>query len=237
MKTYVCEDFEIQYQEVLEELVKKSVEIYNNRIEYIKKLFSSSSKEIGKIKAIFFTNREDFVNYIKTVSNGQTPPNWATGCFYNGEIQQLIEEKNEAEILTKAHILLHETIHLYIQKSIYEKYNIKRIIWFDESLAGFLDGHIANRSKSNLEKIVKKLITISKNFDMNILNDWDKMFTKEYNAYEIFMLVGKYIVENNLDSDYVELIKINPAKIKEIGKTVLHHAIEYAKINYVKEKI
>ena len=235
MKAYLCEDFEIQYQSGLEELVKKSVEIYNSRIEYVQKLFNCSSKEVGKIKVSFFTNRDDFVNYIKTVSNGQTPPNWATGCFYNGEIQQLVEEKNETEILVRAHTLLHETIHLYIQKTIYEKYGIERIIWFDESLAGFLDGHIENRSKSNLEKIVKNLIAISKNFDINILNDWDKMFTEEYNAYEIFMFVGKYIVENNLDKKYIELIKTDPSKIKEIGKTILHPAIEYAKINLGKE--
>lgn len=234
MKTYVCEDFEIQYQLGLEELVKKSAEIYNSRIGYIKKLFNCSSKEIGKIKGAFFTRREDFVNYIKKISNNQTPPDWATGCFYNGEIQQLIEEKNEAEILVRAHTLLHETIHLYIQKSIYEKHNIERIVWFDESLAGFLDGHIENRSKNNLVKTVKSLIKVSKNFDMNILNDWDKMFTEDYNAYEMFMFVGKYIIENGLDSVYVDLIKTNPAKIKEIGKTILHSAIEYAKINLVK---
>ena len=27
---------------------------------------------------------------------------------------------------------------------------------------------------------------------MNSLNDWNKMFTEDYNAYEMFMLVGKY---------------------------------------------
>ena len=119
MKTYVSDDFEILYQSGLEELVKRSVDIYNSRIEYVQKLFNCSSKVVGKIKVIFFTNRDDFVNYIKKVSNGQTPPNWATGCFYNEEIQQLIEEENETEILVRAHTLLHETIHLYIQKTIY----------------------------------------------------------------------------------------------------------------------
>jgi len=40
-------------------------------------------------------------------------------------------------------------------------------------------------------------------------------------------VIGKYLFENNLDKDYIELLKINPEEIRKEGKSILKKAIEY----------
>jgi hypothetical protein len=80
------------------------------------KIFNCKENEISILKASFFVKREGFEEYIKKVSKGHTPPSWATGCFYNGEIQVLVNLDNP-EI--KMHTLAHETMHVFFEKTIY----------------------------------------------------------------------------------------------------------------------
>ena len=116
MKVLNTGQFEIYYQHGLEDFVDKSIKIFDKRYEMLKCLFDDNCEQVEKLKASFFTKREDFENYIKMVSGGITPPNWATGCFYNGEIQTLLNLENIKDVEDKVYTLSHETAHLYIQK-------------------------------------------------------------------------------------------------------------------------
>ncbi|MBE5745957.1 MAG: hypothetical protein E7359_01535 [Clostridiales bacterium] len=226
MKELVTDRFVINFQEGLEGFIKNSLKIVEQQMPLLEKLFLSEVTEVEKLKASFFITRKDFVEYIKSISNGRTPPEWATGCFYNGEIQTLLNINNEEDMKYKIYTLTHEMVHLYIQKLVYEKYKIDRIRWFDESYASYIGGHIKNMTKQKLQTICEQLKTFSQ-FDLNILDDIKKVRTTEYDGYNMFLVIGKYLFENNLDKDYIELLKINPEEIRKEGKSILKKAIEY----------
>lgn len=116
--------------------------------------------------------------------------------------------------------------HLYIENTIYSKYNIDRIRWFDESYAGFLDGHMKNRINKQFREICLELKRLG-NFDMNSIDDVNDVITKNYNGYNMFRIIGKYIFENDLAKKYLDLLKNNPSTIREIGKDILPKAIKY----------
>lgn len=221
MKELITNNFIIEYQDGLESFIKDSLNIFDLNFPLIKETFNCNIKEIGKLKAYFFTQRNDFVEYIKFVSDGYTPPSWVTGCFYNGEIQTLVEVDSK-----KIYTLTHEMVHLYIQKLIYDKYNIDRIRWFDESYASYLDGHIKNKTLNELKSICLKLKSLH-DFDVNILDNVENIKTNSYNGYDIFLIVGKYIFENKLAKKYIEIIKTDFKKIREIGSTILTKSIKF----------
>lgn len=229
MEIFENENFIINYTKELENFVEKSVIIASDKKKIICEILNCENNAIGKLKASFFTDRESFTDYIRNVSDGATPPEWATGCFYNGEIQTLVNMNNRDDLQYKTYTLAHEMIHLYIEKFIYQKYKLDRIRWFDESYASFLDGHIENRTKEQLKSTCLELEKICNDFDMNKLNNVKKVKTKNYNGYDMFLIIGKYIFENNLAKKYIELLKTNPKEIIKIGKTILADAVKYGK--------
>lgn len=225
MKEIVTNRFIIKYHEQLEEFIKKSLKLVDDRLSLVNFIFEED-EGVGKLKASFFTEREDFVNYIKSIANGHEPPSWATGCFYNNEIQTLVNINIEKDVNKKIHTLTHEMVHLYMQNLIYNKYKIARIRWFDESYACYIDGQRIKINKQELKQICENLKQLG-DFDMNVLDDVSNVKTNNYNGYDMFLLIGKYIFENNLEKQYVNDLITNPKKIREIGKTILTKAIEY----------
>ena len=226
MKEIITDRFAINFQKGLEDFVANSLNIAELKMPILNDLFGENAEFVGKLKASFFTERKDFVEYIKSISNGKTPPEWATGCFYNGEIQTLLNMKNKEDMKYKIHTLTHEMTHLYIQKLVYEKHRIDRIRWFDESYASFVDGHICNRTKEELQSICEQLKLLG-HFDLNILDNINKVRTKEYDGYDMFLIVGKYIFENDLSKKYLDLIKTEPEELRKEGRSILGKSIQY----------
>lgn len=226
MKQLKTKDFIIDYDENLQNFIEKTVKHAESKKKEFYRIFDCKDYDIDILHASFFINREDFVEYIKSISNGQTPPSWATGCFYNGEIQVLVDLKNP-EI--KMNTLAHETMHLFFDKTIYKKYNIDRVNWLDESFAVYLDGHPDDITNEELTRIIEYLSKISNGFDMRVLEDYNKVKTKEYNGYDMFNIIGKYIFETKQEQKFIELIKRNRNKVLEIGKHILQDAIDYFK--------
>ncbi len=226
MKELVTKKFILSYQDGLDDFIERSLKIVDERMPLIDSLFDCNEDTTGQLKASFFTKREDFVEYIKSISGEKNFPTWVTGCFYNGEIQTLININDEDDVKFKTHTLTHEMVHLYIENTIYSKYNIDRIRWFDESYAGYLDGHMENRTNEQLKELCLELKMLG-NFDMNSLDDVNDVITKSYNGYNMFRIIGKYIFENDLAKKYLDLLKNNPSAIREIGKDILPKAIEY----------
>ncbi len=223
------ENFVLNYQDELQGFILTSLDIFESKKSIITDLFGSELTE--KIKASFFTDRAAFLDYIKSISNGRTPPSWATGCFYNGEIQTLVNLNSEADFASKEHTLTHEMVHLYFEKLIYQKYKLDRVRWLDESFAGFLDGHNDNITQAELSTLFEKLSSL-KDFDVNILDDIKKVRTESYNGYDMFTLVGIFIFENHLEKQYLSLLKTSPKDIRKLGKEIMSSAI-----NYLKQKI
>ncbi len=226
MKQIETKNFILNYQNELENFIQDSLSIFEQKKSLITNLFDNELKE--KIKASFFVNRKDFVDYIKKISGGCEPPDWATGCFYNNEIQILIDVNNPNEVEFEKHTLTHELVHLYFNNIIYNKFDINRIRWLDESFAGFIDGANDKLTISEYKNIAKKLASVAK-MDVNILDDTNKVTTNKYNGYDMFDIIGKYIFDNNLAKQYLENLKTNYKTVRKLGKTILYTAICYIK--------
>lgn len=222
------QNFIIYYEEELQEFEEQSLLIFERQKPLIFGTFGCELAE--KITAAFFVNRKSFVEHIKAISNGQTPPAWATGCFYNGQVQTLVDLDNKSQFTSKQPTLTHETVHLYFSKLIYEKFDIERVRWLDESFALYLDGSASNCQTDELLQICRNLKTLG-TFDLNVLDDINKVKTKAYNGYDMFLIVGKYIFENNLESGLLSTLITSPDEIRSLGETLLPRAIEHALAN------
>ena len=226
MKSITTKDYIIKYEPELEDFVQKTLSwAEKKRLEFYK-IFDCKETDIDVLKASFFINRENFVNYIKDISNGRTPPSWAAGCFYNGEIQVLVDIKNPEN---QMYTLAHETMHLFFDKTVYEKYNIGRVKWLDEAFAVYVDGNPDDISIEDFLRMIEYLDKIADGFDMATLADSNKIKTKEYDGYDMFNIIGKYIFETKQEQKYLELIKKDRNEVLKIGKHILREAVDYVK--------
>ena len=85
---------------------------------------------------LVFSQKDEFSDYLKqfnTNFNANINRN-INGCFFNNEIQ-IITNTNSYH---NKDTLLHETVHIYFNKYIYEKYNIGSVSWLDESFAYYI---------------------------------------------------------------------------------------------------
>ncbi len=226
MKCLKNEDYLINYPEELEHLVKNAVDYSVKKKGENCKIFHCKTADIPQLKASIFIDRKKFVDYIKKVSGGQEPPEWATGCFYNGEIQIFANPHNKVETSFLMGTIAHETVHLMFNKLIYEKYKIDRLVWLDESFANYLDGIVLSWRGDSWDKLVARLLPY-KDFNVNNLNNRNKVVTKNYDGYDMFRIIGKYICENNLAQEYLQMLKTDRNKVMRLGKTILKTAINW----------
>ncbi|MDD4275785.1 MAG: hypothetical protein PHO33_02255 [Clostridia bacterium] len=222
-------DYKINYPTSLKDFVTSIIEYSIDKKQYFCSIFNVKMYDLPQINVSIFTNFNEFENYIKEVSHGATPPKWATGCFYNNEIQILVNLNSAYSMSSKFYTLAHETLHLFFNNFIYKKYNINRFRWLDESYACFLDGHIADMPTEKFNNIITKLNNITDNFNINQLNNMNKSQTNNYNSYDIFLVVGKYIFDNCLEKKYLDMIKTDCNMISQIGEHILKDAVDYYK--------
>lgn len=217
----------INYPLELEEFIAKAVENAEGRKQAFEDLFEIDWDNLPKLKASFFITREEFLKYIKEL-NGFVPGPNAIGCFCDGEIQALVDIENMYKN-NSLYTLAHETIHLFIQKIYKDKnrnYIEERIRWFDEAYAYYLE---RPRDNSYNKHYYAKALALKEvaQMDVNILDDRTKLNTEKYNSYNIFQVLGKYIFDNNLQKEYLRLLKDNPRQLRKIGETILKKSVEY----------
>jgi len=234
MKNYITitnDYFEILIPSTLK---KFGEEVLNYSTDKLKEFLSFFKEESynKKIKGAFLINRDDFITRIKEVSapNSSLPPQWATGCFYGGETQILLNENNPHE---RFNTLAHESFHLLFSKFVYEKNNIDRIVWLDESLAGNFDGTTEKLIKNNsFKSIIAKLIDNNKLPKMNKLSfSKGNIITEEYNGYDLFKVVGRYLIETKTKEDLLNYIN-DEEKVINDGKIILEESLNYFMLKY-----
>ncbi len=222
------EYYEIILPEILKEYGKEILEYSKKKFqEYLD--FFKEEKYGKKIKGSFLLTREDFINRIKEVAPDTTSPSlsWAKGCFYGGEIQMLIDE----DPYERFNSLAHETFHLFFQKFIYEKNNWDRIVWLDEALAGNFDGLIETKiANGEFKTIIENLV---KNPDLPKMCDlafWKgNVKTEKYNGYDLFKVVGRYLIETKTQNELFTYIH-NKDQILKDGEKILKESLEYFNI-------
>ena len=213
-------------------LIPESLKEYGEEVlEYsTKKLqeflcFFKKQKYGTKIKGSFFLTREDFFNRIKTLAPDSNPPSWAQGCFYGGETQILL---NPQSLYDRYSTLAHESFHLLFQKFIYEKNKMDRIVWLDESLAGNFDGTTEKLIEN--DAFLKMILNLKENKNLPNMNDLEfskgNIKTENYNGYDLFKVVGRYLIETKNQDELLEYVN-NKNKIISDGNTILEASIKY----------
>ena len=201
----------------MENFTQLSVRNAMDSIEKLKTLFKT--KRGLKLNANFFDIREDFVKYIKQYSTMEDVPDWARGCFANNGIQLCVDKNSSHELDVMRYTLLHETVHLYFTNFIYDKYNIKRICWFDEAYANYLD-----KRPKDIKQILQTL-ELPIDFNMSSLS------VPKNNSYGAFKLIGYYIFSTHQEKKLLNLLIKDSEQIRELGKTILKESVEYVKKN------
>lgn len=231
MKNYITitnDYFEILIPSSLKNYGEEVLNYSTDKLKEFLSFFKEQNYE--KIKGAFLINHDDFIDRIKEVSfpNSSLPLKWATGCFYGGETQILLDENNPYE---RFNTLAHESFHLLFSKFVYEKNNIDRIVWLDESLASNFDGSTDKLIKANtFENIIIKLINNGKLPKMNELSfSKDNIITKEYNGYDLFKVVGRYLIETK--NDLLNYIN-DKEKVINDGEKILEESLNYFILKY-----
>lgn len=234
MKNYIIitnDYYEIYLPESLREFGKDVLKYSTDKIKEYLRFFNEESYG-EKIKGAFMVNRDDFISRIKEVTNPNVtlPPEWATGCFYGGETQMLIDENNPYE---KFYTLAHETFHLVFTKFVYEKNNHDRVVWLDESLAGNFDGTTENLLRDGKFKDI--IINLLKNKNLPKMNDLKfskgNIITKEYNGYLLFKIVGRYLIETKNKVELLDYIN-DLNHVIEDGDIILNESLKYFSKKY-----
>lgn len=227
MKNYITMEndyFQIFIPDSMKDYGNKVLKYSTDKLKEYLTFFNEKSYG-KKIKCSFLITRDDFVNRIKELSPEANPPNWAQGCFYGGETQILLNPQN---IYDRFCTLAHESFHLLFQKFIYEKNDIDRIVWLDESLAGNFDGTTDKLIKNgNFSKIV---LDLKNNLKLPKMSDLEfslgNIKTEDYNGYDLFKVVGRYLVETKNNGELLKYIN-NRSKVLSDGDTILEESIEY----------
>ena len=235
MKKLETDYFIISYEDDLEDFIQNSLKLFDNRLKLLKNIFKEKLKELDKTECAFFTERKDFENYIKKISNGQTPPSLAKGCFYNDGIQVIVDKNFSRELIKRQNTLIHEFTHTCINNLIYIPFHIPRVRWLDESFACYVDGHLDKFSDDEFKIGCENIKKYFSEFDMNYLDDIKNVNKMADASYQMFDIIGKYIFENNLQEKYLNLLKTDEKQIRKIGCSILEKSIKYFE-NSTKQK-
>ena len=224
MQKFENQHYIINYLQELEEFIFKAVKNAEERKDVFEDLFEIDWDLLPKIRASYFISRDEFLKYLKDSFDFVPGPN-AIGCFCNGEIQALVDIETMYQYNT-LFTLAHETVHLFIQE-LYKQFNIERLRWFDEAYAYYLERPREGKYQKYYHEKALILKDVAKGFDVNILDDRTKLTTEKYRGFDIFQVIGKYIFDNNLQKEYLNLLRINPQELGNVGKDILQNSVEY----------
>lgn len=217
--------FPIEYEDDIKEILEYSTERLKENLKFFKE---ESYGEI--IKASFFDKKEDFFGRIKELDKDANPPEWAEGCFYGGESQVLLKEK---DAMMRFFTLAHESCHLLFTKFIYANYR-ERVVWLDEAFAANFSGEMEEEIKSGeFVRIVKKYLdktSLPKIAEIDFRRNNVK--TEEYNAYDFFHIIGRYLREVYSNEELLKLFK-DEERVINLGEHILEDSLVYFKDKYL----
>lgn len=222
------EYYKIYFPNKYDKDIKEILEYSTNRLIGNLKFFGVKSYGLV-IKASFFDRKENFFARIHELDKNAAPPDWAKGCFYGGENQILFEENN---IKARFYTLSHETCHLLFSKFIYNDYT-NRVVWLDESFAANFSGEVEKELINGvfIEK-VKKYLKHNSLPNMNKISfKNNNVKTSEYNAYDFFHIIGRYLFEIYSSEELLEFYK-DEKRVLSLGENILSESLSYFKKKY-----
>lgn len=221
------EDFCIYASPSLKELADVSFSELNLNKKRILNFFEVNN--FRKIIVIQFDDKAIFRKFVLSLRElGAHLPDYAHGVFDKGMIISFINLetiKSRDELIDKARINVHEFIHIVNREKIYKK----RVVWLDEGLATNLDGerdYLKENDKFD-QFLNTKILNIKNLPAMNDLSHQGCGFKQDlYDAYDLTYLSVRFLVETYSKDKLLQILKDYNLSI-EIGKTILHDAIDY----------
>lgn len=219
------EYYEIIFPSEYEKDVKEILEYSTNKL--IDNLNFFNQLSYGQvIRASFFDQKDEFFSRIHELDKNATPPEWAKGCFYGGENQILFEKNN---IKIRFYTLAHESCNLLFSKFIYNNYK-NRVVWLDESFAANFSGEVENEVKNGkFIEIVKRYLNYNLLPNMNEISfKNNNVKTKEYDAYDFFHIIGRYLFEIYSRKELLNFYK-DEKRVLKSGENILSESLLYFK--------
>ena len=90
-----------------------------------------------------------------------------------------------------------------------------------------LDDRRNRQNKLEIIENAKNLSKISNGFNMNDLFDCNKIKTKDYDGYDMFELIGKYVFATNQEKEIINILIKDREKILKLGTHILQDAVNY----------
>lgn len=230
-KQYEDNNFIIYAPDTLKFIIDKMIGILNKSFEFYKKLFDIN--KFRKVQINFFDEIDDFKDYLYSLGTKKDSlPEYTTGTYDKGMINAYINPKilfGTKLYYKNLHLASHELFHIMYKELILQKYNINRIIWFDEGMAQLFS--LENDFIFDPEKFkiwINNIINETKDFpNLNELNHGTSFVNEKYNGYDLSLLVVKYLYDTLSFEKFKKLMR-DPDKIKKYGNK-LNEIIDFYK--------
>lgn len=208
--------------------------ILEEKMKFYESLFDVDN--FRKLQINYFDDKKKFRQFIFSLRKEESLPEYAVGMFDSGMINAYIPTNIDIDSLkyTKTKCMpTHELFHIMYHELILNKYNLQRIIWFDEGMAqlfsGENDGILMIQESFNVW--LDKLIENTKEFpNLNNLTHGTSFENEKYSGYKLSLLAVKYLYDS-LNEDEFKLLMNNTEKIKSYGENVIGNSIKYYKNN------
>ena len=213
--------FPNKYEEDIKEILEYSTTKLIDNLNFFNKV---SYGQV--IRASFFDKKDEFFSRIHELDKTAIPPDWAKGCFFGGE-NQILFEKGNSKI--RFYTLAHESCHLLFSKFIYNNYK-NRVVWLDESFASNFSGEVDKELKNGkFIETVKKYLNYSSLPNMNEISfKNNNIKTNEYNAYDFFHIIGRYLSEIYSREELLNFYK-DEERVLKLGENILSESLLYFK--------
>ena len=110
---------------------------------------------------------------------------------------------------------------------------MERIVWLDESLVGNFDGTTEKLVKNG--KFLEIIMNLKNNQRLPNMNDLEfskgNIKTEDYNGYDLFKVVGRYLIETKTQGELLKYIN-DKSKVINDGNTILEVSLIYFSEKY-----
>ena len=225
-KQFENENFVLYSPDSLNYLTKDMEIVLDSSLQLYKRIFSVENYR--KIQINYFDNIELFRNFIYELrGERESLPKYAEGTFDKGMINAYIRDDlvEGTKIYNKKKYLpSHELFHIMYRKLILKRYNMPRIVWFDEGMAQLFSGEYdENLRQENYDSFVRNVIQNTKKIpNLNELTHGAKFKTDDYCGYKLSFIAVKCIYDRIGMEKFKELMH-DTEKIRQYGENILSY--------------
>ena len=243
-KIFENEELEIYMDGKIEKLSNPIVENTLEKLELFRKIFKKD--KLIKSKVIIFCDLEEFRKNACEQRKVESIPDYSRGWFNGSENACFLCMESIPLFSTKKYYSYISSIAHEIFHNLYKKYyyGTDRITWFDEGLAQYLSGEVANYNENDwysLFNFYKNNSVYFNNLNDKINGDSkipdERIFKRKwvFEGYAASLLVIKYLIDV-YGEEYLYDLMFDNQRIREVGENILNLIDDYYKNLYHKSR-